>query len=99
MGTHGRTGLSSLLMGSQAEQVVRAAPCAVITVKSPTSLRSPKEDSLRAIGRQAMEEAEKKAIIDTLQKNLWNRSKVSKALGINYKTLRIKIKKYRIQPR
>ena len=35
MGTHGRTGLGRLLMGSVAEQVVRNAPCAVLTVKSP----------------------------------------------------------------
>jgi len=35
MGTHGRTGLSRLLMGSVAEQVVRRAPCPVLTVKSP----------------------------------------------------------------
>jgi nucleotide-binding universal stress UspA family protein len=33
MGTHGRTGWNRLLMGSQAEQVVRTAPCPVITVK------------------------------------------------------------------
>ena len=36
MGTHGRTGLSYLLMGSQAEKVVREAPCAVVIVKRPT---------------------------------------------------------------
>jgi nucleotide-binding universal stress UspA family protein len=35
MGTHGRTGLSRLLMGSVAEQVVRKATCPVITVKTP----------------------------------------------------------------
>lgn len=35
MGTHGRTGLGRLLMGSIAEEVVRRAPCAVITVKAP----------------------------------------------------------------
>jgi nucleotide-binding universal stress UspA family protein len=35
MGTHGRTGLSRLLMGSVAEQVVRKAPCPVLTVKAP----------------------------------------------------------------
>jgi nucleotide-binding universal stress UspA family protein len=35
MGTHGRTGLSRLLMGSVAEQVVRKAPCPVLTVKTP----------------------------------------------------------------
>jgi len=33
VGTHGRTGLERVLLGSVAEQVVRAAPCAVLTVK------------------------------------------------------------------
>jgi len=35
MGTHGRTGLSRLLMGSVAEQVMRKACCPVLTVKAP----------------------------------------------------------------
>jgi nucleotide-binding universal stress UspA family protein len=35
MGTHGRTGLSRLLMGSVAEKVLRRAPCPVLTVKHP----------------------------------------------------------------
>jgi nucleotide-binding universal stress UspA family protein len=35
MGTHGRTGLRRLLMGSVAEQVVRKAPCPVLAVKTP----------------------------------------------------------------
>ncbi len=35
MGTHGRTGLGRLLMGSVAEAVVRRAKCPVLTVKSP----------------------------------------------------------------
>lgn len=35
MGSHGRTGLSRLLMGSVAEGVVRHAPCPVLIVKSP----------------------------------------------------------------
>ena len=35
MGTHGRTGLTRLLKGSVAEQVVRKAPCRVLTVKAP----------------------------------------------------------------
>jgi nucleotide-binding universal stress UspA family protein len=34
MGTHGRTGLSRLLMGSVAEEVVRKAKCPVLTVKA-----------------------------------------------------------------
>lgn len=35
MGTHGRTGLNRLLMGSVAERVVRRAPCPVLTIKQP----------------------------------------------------------------
>lgn len=35
VGTHGRTGLGRLLMGSVAESVVREAPCPVVTVKVP----------------------------------------------------------------
>jgi nucleotide-binding universal stress UspA family protein len=35
LGTHGRTGLQRLLMGSVAEQVVRKARCPVLTVKAP----------------------------------------------------------------
>ena len=33
MGTHGRTALTRLLMGSVAEEVVRRAPCPVVTFK------------------------------------------------------------------
>lgn len=36
MGTHGRTGLTRLLMGSVAEGVLRHASCPVLTVKQPT---------------------------------------------------------------
>jgi len=35
MGTHGRTGISRLLMGSVAEQVLRTALCSVLTMKMP----------------------------------------------------------------
>lgn len=35
MGTHGRSGLGRLLMGSVAEAVLRQARCPVLTVKSP----------------------------------------------------------------
>jgi nucleotide-binding universal stress UspA family protein len=37
MGTHGRTGLRHLLMGSVAEQVVRQAPCPVVTLKQESA--------------------------------------------------------------
>ncbi len=33
--THGRTGLSHVLIGSTAEAIVRNAPCPVLTVKNP----------------------------------------------------------------
>ena len=33
MGTHGRTGLTHMFLGSVAERVVRAAPCPVLTVR------------------------------------------------------------------
>lgn len=40
LSTHGRTGLSRLLMGSVAERVVRTAPCPVLTVPGrPTPRR------------------------------------------------------------
>jgi len=35
MGTHGRSGLERLLMGSVAEEVLRGAPCSVLVVKMP----------------------------------------------------------------
>ena len=35
MGTHGRTGLPHMLIGSTAEKVVRMAPCPVLTVQQP----------------------------------------------------------------
>jgi nucleotide-binding universal stress UspA family protein len=37
MGTHGRTGLEHVLLGSITERVARLAPCPVLTVKAPTS--------------------------------------------------------------
>jgi nucleotide-binding universal stress UspA family protein len=35
MGTHGRTGLDRLLLGSVAEKVLRDSPCSVLVVKLP----------------------------------------------------------------
>ncbi|HUF46323.1 MAG TPA: universal stress protein [Vicinamibacterales bacterium] len=40
MGTHGRTGLDRLFVGSVAEQVLRGAPCPVLTV-SPGAVAAP----------------------------------------------------------
>ena len=46
MGTHGRTGIAHLLLGSVAEHVVRHAPCPVLTVRSPR--RIPESDGRAA---------------------------------------------------
>jgi len=35
MGTHGRTGLKHVLLGSVADKVVHRSPCPVLTVRSP----------------------------------------------------------------
>lgn len=37
MGTHGRTGIKHMLLGSVAERTVRLAPCSVMTVKLPSN--------------------------------------------------------------
>jgi nucleotide-binding universal stress UspA family protein len=37
LGTHGRRGVRRLVMGSVAEQVLRKAPCPVVTVKGPAA--------------------------------------------------------------
>ena len=41
MGTHGRTGVAHLLMGSVAETVVRSAPCPVLTVRQAPRVTAP----------------------------------------------------------
>jgi nucleotide-binding universal stress UspA family protein len=40
LGTHGRTGLAHVLLGSVAERVVRKAPCPVLTVRPRALQRS-----------------------------------------------------------
>src|SRR5262249_43964504 len=35
LGTHGRTGIAHVLMGSVAERVVQKAPCPVLTIRHP----------------------------------------------------------------
>jgi nucleotide-binding universal stress UspA family protein len=35
MGTHRRSGVSGILLGSVAERVVRFAPCPVLTIRRP----------------------------------------------------------------
>ena len=40
LGTHGRTGLEKLVLGSKAEEILRQAPCPVLTVGSKVSGRA-----------------------------------------------------------
>ena len=47
MGTHGRSGIAHLLMGSIAESVIRTAPCPVMTVKSQHAAQ------VRAVNKEA----------------------------------------------
>lgn len=44
MATHGRSGVSHMLMGSTAEHVVRKAPCPVLTLKQPMIVRAEAND-------------------------------------------------------
>ncbi len=53
MGTHGRTGLGRLLMGSVAEQVLRKAPCPVLTVKIPVPEAMPQAPAAAGVGANA----------------------------------------------
>jgi len=46
LGTHGRRGLGRMLLGSVAEQVVRKAPCPVLTVRAPLPETSPAAASI-----------------------------------------------------
>lgn len=50
MGTHGRTGMERLLMGSVAEKVMREAHCSVLVVKLPKGI--PTHERIRAGGRE-----------------------------------------------
>lgn len=37
LGTHGRTGLTRVVMGSVAEKITRTAPCPVLTIRRPAA--------------------------------------------------------------
>jgi len=54
MGTHGRSGLGRVLMGSVAEAVTRKAPCPVVTVKASRPGRTPSKESEPAMNEQVI---------------------------------------------
>jgi nucleotide-binding universal stress UspA family protein len=49
MGTHGRSGVAHLLLGSVAERVVRTAPCPVLTVRQHPLPASVAETCMAAV--------------------------------------------------
>jgi nucleotide-binding universal stress UspA family protein len=49
MGTHGRTGLERLLMGSVAEKVMRDSPCSVLVVKLPRAIAVPEKTEVAVV--------------------------------------------------
>ena len=54
MGTHGRSGVGNLLIGSVAERVIRAAPCPVMTVRASGATRVTAPATAIAVPEPAM---------------------------------------------
>ena len=53
--------------------------------------------SLKEIINQLSQEAERRIILDVLKKTNWNKAKAARLLKINYKTLYLKIKEYKLR--
>jgi nucleotide-binding universal stress UspA family protein len=53
LGTHGRRGFSHLLMGSDAESVVRSSPIPVLLVRSPDGAKPATKPATKAAGKGA----------------------------------------------
>jgi nucleotide-binding universal stress UspA family protein len=53
MGTHGRSGLERLLMGSVAEKVMRQATCSVLVVKLPRGVQVAEKPTIAVAGSPA----------------------------------------------
>ena len=58
--------------------------------------QEPSQRAFKLVGRQAVETAERTIILEALRRHHWNKSRVAEELGIDYKTLRMKIKRYEI---
>jgi DNA-binding NtrC family response regulator len=54
--------------------------------------------SLKKITKVYVAEAERQAIIDTLQRTQWNRKAAARLLGVSYKTLLNRIDEFQIRP-
>ena len=60
--------------------------------------KSAGERSLKSIGAAAAEEAEKSLVFRRLTENRWNRKQVARELGISYKTLLNKLRRWEMTP-
>jgi len=69
-----------------------------IAISGGESPPDPRPRTLREVGRKAAEEAERTLLLETLRKHNWNRVKAAKNLGIDYKTLRRKIRLFHLTP-
>jgi len=70
---------------------------ASVSDPSPASLSQ--KVSLKEFGRQASENAEKDLVIAMLEETKWNRKEAARRLGICYKALRNKLKKWNLTQR
>ncbi|MBN2468039.1 MAG: sigma-54-dependent Fis family transcriptional regulator, partial [Deltaproteobacteria bacterium] len=52
--------------------------------------------SLKQVTKRTVHEVEKEIILETLKRTRWNRSRAAQELGINYKTLLYKLKRFNI---
>ena len=55
-------------------------------------------DSLREIARRGAQEAERKALVEVLERVQWNRAEAARVLKVSYKTLRNKIFECGLRP-
>ncbi len=68
------------------------------TASSSLHAVKPSMSSLKDAANQAREDAERTLLVETLRKAGWNRVKAAQTLGIDYKTLRRKIRQYHLVP-
>ena len=66
------------------------------TPASPTNEAEPL--SLKDTARRAAQDAERRVILRTLTRTLWNRKRAARELGVSYRALLYKIKDYTIRP-
>ena len=67
MGTHGRTGLAHIFLGSVAERTLRRAPCPVLTVRAPDEAEARKDRLGMETMREALERLERSGFRDSFR--------------------------------